>query len=59
MTRERVLEADKVPPKLKPRLPDPRKSPRLIVTLQAPTWLWATALLMAVVVNVIWWVVIL
>jgi hypothetical protein len=37
--------------------PKPPERGRLIVTLQAPTWLWILALALAFAANLIWWVI--
>jgi hypothetical protein len=42
------------PPREDEKLPPARG--RIIVTLQAPAWMWWLALTLALTVNVIWWV---
>jgi hypothetical protein len=58
MPRIRALPGPWTMNTMKPEHPPEEKEPsRIVVTLQAPAWLWVAAMVGAVVVNVIWWVV--
>jgi hypothetical protein len=42
---------------MKSEPPDSEDRSRIVVTLEAPAWLWGAAVVGAIVVNAIWWVI--